>query len=89
MNGAREGTRQDAAARVLEQKRPAWRNQKHPKDWLTSLERYVFPRIGGRPVGEVTSAVACYFSIVRYENGALVRLTNHITPAAIGRASAH
>ena len=47
MNGAREGTRQDAAARVLEQKRPAWRNQKHPKDWLTSLERYVFPRIGG------------------------------------------
>ncbi len=86
MNGAREGIRQDAAARVLEQKRPAWRNQKHPKDWLTSLERYVFPRIGGRPVGEVTSAVACYFSIVRYE---IVRLTNHITPAAIGRASAH
>ena len=33
----------------------------------------------GRPVGEVTSAVACYFSvIVRYENAAVVRLTNHI-----------
>ena len=40
---------------MLEQKRPAWPNPKHPKDWLASLERYAFPRIGGRPVAEVTS----------------------------------
>ena len=34
-----------ASACVLEQKRVAWRNPKHPKDWLTSQERYAYPRI--------------------------------------------
>ena len=46
----------EAALRVLEQKRPGWRSAKHPHTWLTSLERHVFPRIGARPVCEVTSA---------------------------------
>ena len=36
--------------------RPAWRNRKHPKTWLSSLERYAFPRIGKMPVSEVSSA---------------------------------
>ena len=42
--------------RVWNQLRPAWRNRKHPKAWLSSLERYAFPRIGKRPVSEVSSA---------------------------------
>ena len=46
----------DAAARVLEQKRAGWRSAKHPHTWLRSLQRYAFPRIGARPVCEVTSA---------------------------------
>ena len=46
----------DAALRVLEQKRPGWRSARHPHTWLASLQRYVFPRIGARPVCEVTSA---------------------------------
>ncbi len=46
----------DAALRVLEQKRPGWRSARHPHTWLSSLERHVFPRIGARPVCEVTSA---------------------------------
>ena len=46
----------DAASRVLEQKRAGWRNSRHPQSWLTSLERYAFPRIGRRLVSEVTSA---------------------------------
>ena len=46
----------EAAARVLEQKRAGWRNSRHPQSWLTSLERYAFPRIGGRLVSEVTGA---------------------------------
>ena len=46
----------EAASRVLEQKRAGWRNSRHPQSWWTSLERYAFPRIGGRPVSEVTSA---------------------------------
>ena len=46
----------DAAGRVLEQKRAGWRNGRHPRSWWTSLERYAFPRIGARPVSDVTSA---------------------------------
>ena len=46
----------DAAARVLEQKRAGWREGRHPRSWWASLERYVFPWIGRRPVSEVTSA---------------------------------
>jgi len=46
----------DAAARVLEQKRAGWRNPKHAHDWPASLERFVFPRFGERPVSEVSSA---------------------------------
>ena len=46
----------DAALRVLEQKRPGWRSAKHPQTWLRSLERYAFPRIGARPVCDVTGA---------------------------------
>ena len=40
----------DAAAHVLEQKRSGWRNPKHAHDWPASLERFVFPRFGQRPV---------------------------------------
>ena len=49
-------TFEEAAAKVLEQKRSAWRNAKHANDWPTSLRLYVFPRIGERPVSEITSA---------------------------------
>ena len=46
----------EAAARVLEQKRAGWRNRKHAREWLASLRRVAFPRIGKMPVSEVTSA---------------------------------
>ena len=46
----------EAAATVVEQKRAGWRSPRAAADWLHSLERYVFPRIGGRPVSEVSSA---------------------------------
>ncbi len=46
----------DAAGRVVEQKRAGWRSPRHPQQWLSSLERYAFPRIGGLPVAEVTRA---------------------------------
>ncbi len=45
----------EAAAQVLEQKRAGWRNPRQPQDWLRSLERYAFPRIGRMPVSEVAS----------------------------------
>ena len=46
----------EAASRVLEQKRAGWRNRKHAREWLSSLRRLAFPRIGKVPVSEVTSA---------------------------------
>ena len=46
----------EAARRVLEQKRGGWRGRWHAQNWWRSMERYVFPRIGGRPVSEVHAA---------------------------------
>ena len=46
----------EAAARVLEQKRAGWRNPRHAREWLSSLRRFAFLRIGKMPVSEVTSA---------------------------------
>ena len=45
-----------AAEAVLAQMRPGWRNPKHGKDWLSSMERFAFPRLGKLPVAEVASA---------------------------------
>lgn len=33
-----------------------WRNEKHRAQWLSSLEAYVFPKIGGMPVRAVSSS---------------------------------
>ena len=41
---------------MLEQKRAGWRNPRHPREWMSSLRRFAFPRIGRMPVSEVTSA---------------------------------
>ena len=46
----------EAAATVVEQKRAGWRSPRQATDWLHSLESYVFPHIGSRPVSEVSSA---------------------------------
>ena len=46
----------DAARQVLEQKQDGWRGRWHAQNWIRSLERYVFPRIGRRPVSEVNTA---------------------------------
>ena len=46
----------EAARRVLEQKRGGWRGQHHVHNWWRSMERYVFPRVGSRPVSEVNTA---------------------------------
>ena len=46
----------DAAQRVLEQKRGGWRGRWHAQTWWRSLEHYAFPRIGRRPVSEVSTA---------------------------------
>ena len=46
----------EAAERVLEQKRGGWRGRWHAQNWWRSMQRYVFPCIGRRPVSEVNTA---------------------------------
>ena len=46
----------EAAERVWADKHPGWRHPRHARDWLASLKRYAFPRIGRMPVSDVTSA---------------------------------
>ena len=41
---------------MVEQKQAGWRSSAHARNWLRSLERSAFPRIGKMPVSEVTSA---------------------------------
>ena len=46
----------EAAQRVLNQKRGGWRGRWHAQNWWRSMQRYVFPRVGSRPVSEVNTA---------------------------------
>ena len=46
----------DSAERVWNQMRRGWRDQRHARDWLSSLTRFAVPHLGHLPVGEVTSA---------------------------------
>ena len=44
------------AERVWNQLRQGWRHPRHARDWWRSFENHVLPRIGQRPVSEVTAA---------------------------------
>ena len=46
----------EATERVWADKHRGWRNPQHARDWLSSLTRYVLPRIGRMPLCDVTSA---------------------------------
>ena len=46
----------EAAERVWAGKHAGWRHPRHARDWLASLRRYAFPRIGGMAVRDVSSA---------------------------------
>ena len=47
---------EQATERLLEQKSGAFRNEKHKRDWPSSIRRYVFPHIGSTPISRITSA---------------------------------
>ena len=46
----------EAAARVIEFRRPTWSNPKHAAQWESTLATYAFPVIGKMPVDEIASA---------------------------------
>jgi len=43
----------EMAARVIESKRPGWKNAKHASQWENTLSTYVFPVFGHKKVDEV------------------------------------
>ena len=45
-----------AAAKVIDLRRPTSKNAKHAHQWSQSLKSYAFPAIGNVPVGEVTKS---------------------------------
>lgn len=49
-------TFEEAARRVYGNLLPTWRNEKHRKVWISSLEGHVFPHIGARPIETVGTA---------------------------------
>lgn len=42
-----------AAAIVHGEQKPAWRNSKHSRQWITTLETYVFPKLGDVAVNQI------------------------------------
>ena len=46
----------EAAARVIELRRPTWSNPKHAAQWQSTLQTYAFPLIGGKAVDAITAA---------------------------------
>ena len=45
-----------AARQVHEQLLPGWRNPKHGKQWISTLEQYASPIIGRQPINAITPA---------------------------------
>ncbi|SFN03254.1 tyrosine-type recombinase/integrase [Nitrosomonas communis] len=43
----------DYALELIESKRAGWRNTKHAQQWVNTLQEYVFPFIGKKPVQEI------------------------------------
>lgn len=46
-------TFREAAIMVHQEHRPSWKNPKHAQQWLSTLEAYVFPRLGDLPVNQI------------------------------------
>jgi integrase len=53
---AAELTFEKAARTKHEELKPGWKNEKHKKQWIATLETYVFPKIGGKKLDAITPA---------------------------------
>ncbi|WP_370559614.1 tyrosine-type recombinase/integrase [Edwardsiella tarda] len=49
-------TFEEAARKVHTELLPGWRNEKHGKQWISTLEQYVFPTLGTVPLDKLTPA---------------------------------
>lgn len=46
----------EAGETVIEMRRPGWSNAKHAAQWTSTLATYAYPKIGSKPVTEITTA---------------------------------
>ncbi len=46
-------TFREAAVMVHQEHRPSWKNPKHARQWLSTLEAYAFPCLGDLPVNQI------------------------------------
>jgi integrase len=46
-------TFKEAAEMVHKEHSPSWKNAKHAKQWLSSLEAYAFPHLGNLPINQI------------------------------------
>ncbi|WP_104655048.1 tyrosine-type recombinase/integrase [Ralstonia insidiosa] len=49
-------TFEKAARQVHEDLKPGWKNEKHAAQWISTLETYVFPKVGNRKLDAITPA---------------------------------
>ncbi|NYH23954.1 tyrosine-type recombinase/integrase [Paraburkholderia bryophila] len=49
-------TFEKAARKVHDELKPGWKNAKHAAQWLSTLETYIFPKIGAKKLDAVTPA---------------------------------
>ncbi|EHJ5405789.1 tyrosine-type recombinase/integrase [Salmonella enterica subsp. enterica serovar Wedding] len=47
---------EDAARKLHADLLPGWRNHKHGKQWISTLEKYSFPLLGNKPLDTITPA---------------------------------
>lgn len=50
-------TFRSVAEALFESKQAEWKNGKHRQQWIGTLEKHAFPKIGGRPVGDVDTGL--------------------------------
>ena len=49
-------TFEKAARQVHDELKPSWKNEKHAAQWISTLETYVFPKMGGKKLDTITPA---------------------------------
>ena len=67
----------EAAEKVIELRRPTWRNAKHGAQWSSTLESYAYPVIGNVPVDQIKTAnilsILTPIWVVKHETATRVR----------------
>lgn len=57
LEAAKAKTFRECAEAFIETKRAEWKNEKHGKQWLATLEAYAFPKFGKLPVASIDRAM--------------------------------